>query len=185
MAEGRGGELGEDKGWRPTSFLGWGISYISVWYIRAQWRRVDLLQGWRQMISRSEQVQGQKTVMGSDDYQAGRPWSQWNGPYLDSAMCRCWNVALSTFFSLFFLGLHPWHREVPRLGVQSELHLPAYVTSTAMPDPSDICDLWHSFGIAGSLTHWARPGIEPASSPTLCRVLNPLEPQRELPLLTF
>ena len=29
-------------------------------------------------------------------------------------------------------------------------------------------------GHTGSLTHWARPGIEPASSRTLCWVLNPL-----------
>ena len=34
----------------------------------------------------------------------------------------------------FFLALHPRHMEVPRLGVQSELQLPAYATATAMPD---------------------------------------------------
>ena len=34
--------------------------------------------------------------------------------------------------------------EVPRLGVQSELQLPAYARATAMPDPSHICDLHHS-----------------------------------------
>ena len=38
------------------------------------------------------------------------------------------------FFFFFFLGLHLWHTEVPRLGVKSELQLPAYVTATAMPD---------------------------------------------------
>ena len=38
---------------------------------------------------------------------------------------------------------------VPRLGVESELHLPAYTTATAMPDPSRICDLHHS-----SWQHW-------------------------------
>ena len=31
--------------------------------------------------------------------------------------------------------------EVPRLGVQSELQLPAYTTATAMQDPSRLCDL--------------------------------------------
>ena len=31
--------------------------------------------------------------------------------------------------------------EVPRLGVESELQLPAYATVTAMPDPSHIYDL--------------------------------------------
>ena len=34
--------------------------------------------------------------------------------------------------------------EVPRLGVELELQLPAYATATAMPDPSHICDLHHS-----------------------------------------
>ena len=31
--------------------------------------------------------------------------------------------------------------EVPRLGVKSELQLPAYARATAMPDPSCVCDL--------------------------------------------
>ena len=34
--------------------------------------------------------------------------------------------------------------EIPRLGVESELQLPAYVTATAMQDPSLVCDLHHS-----------------------------------------
>ena len=34
--------------------------------------------------------------------------------------------------------------EVPRLGVKSDLQLPAYVTATAMPDLSPICDLHYS-----------------------------------------
>ena len=35
------------------------------------------------------------------------------------------------FFFFFFLGPYPRHMEVPRLGVQSELQLPAYATATA------------------------------------------------------
>ena len=51
-------------------------------------------------------------------------------------------------------GLDPIrHMEVPRLGVESELQLPAYATATAMPDLSYICDLHHSSCNAGSLTH--------------------------------
>jgi len=64
-----------------------------------------------------------------------------------------WILFLFFNFFLFFgfLGPHPWHMEVPRLGVGSELHLPAYTTTTsntrseplsvtytqlmAMPDP--------------------------------------------------
>ena len=40
-----------------------------------------------------------------------------------------------------FLGPHPWHMEVPRLGVESELQLPAYATATATPDRSHIWEL--------------------------------------------
>ena len=35
-------------------------------------------------------------------------------------------------------------KEVPRLGIQTELQLPAYTTATAMPDPSRVCDLHYS-----------------------------------------
>ena len=34
--------------------------------------------------------------------------------------------------------------EVPRLGVESDLQLPAYATATATPDLSRICDPHHS-----------------------------------------
>ena len=34
--------------------------------------------------------------------------------------------------------------EVPRLGVQLEPQLPAFVTATAISDPSRICNLHHS-----------------------------------------
>ena len=47
------------------------------------------------------------------------------------------------FLFLYFLGPHPWHMEVPRLGVKSELKLPAYTTATATRDLSCICDLHH------------------------------------------
>ena len=48
------------------------------------------------------------------------------------------------FFCLFFcfLGPHSQHVEAPRLGVKSELQVPAYTTAT--PDPSHVCDLHHS-----------------------------------------
>ena len=49
-------------------------------------------------------------------------------------------------YSLFFcfLGSHPWHKEVPRLGAELELQLLAYTTAREAPDPSLICDLHHS-----------------------------------------
>ena len=46
--------------------------------------------------------------------------------------------------SFVFLGPYLWLMKVPRLGVESELQLPAYTTGTAMPDPSHIYNLHHS-----------------------------------------
>ena len=53
---------------------------------------------------------------------------------------------MELFFSFLFvfLGPHPWHMEVPRLGIQSKLKPLAYATTTAMRDPSHVCDLYHS-----------------------------------------
>ena len=48
------------------------------------------------------------------------------------------------FFIYFvFLGPHPQHMEVPRLGVELELLLPACATATAS---SCVCDLHQSSG---------------------------------------
>ena len=49
----------------------------------------------------------------------------------------------------FFLGLNPWHMEVPRLGAELELQLSAYTTATATREPRHIFDLHH-----GSWQHW-------------------------------
>ena len=48
------------------------------------------------------------------------------------------------FIYFWFLGLHPRHMEVPRLGVPSELQLPDYTTATATWDLSLVCDVHHS-----------------------------------------
>ena len=56
---------------------------------------------------------------------------------------------MNLFFFFCFLGLHLWHMEVPRLGVELELQLPAYSTATAKPDPSHVFNLHHS-----SWQHW-------------------------------
>ena len=53
------------------------------------------------------------------------------------------------------LGPHLWHKEVPRLGVQSELQFLAYTTATAMPALSHICNLHHS--------SWQRQILNPLS----------------------
>ena len=45
--------------------------------------------------------------------------------------------------SFVFLGPYPQHMEVPRLGVELELQLPAYTIATATPDQSHVCGLNH------------------------------------------
>ena len=60
-------------------------------------------------------------------------------------------------FIFAFLGLHPGHMEVPRLGVELQLQLQlqplAYATATAIPDLSRICSLHHGHSNTRSLTH--------------------------------
>jgi len=53
-------------------------------------------------------------------------------------------IRFSVSFLLFFLGTRLQHMEIPRLGIELELQLPAYTTATATRDPSRICDLHHS-----------------------------------------
>ena len=62
---------------------------------------------------------------------------------------------LFSFFLFCFLGLHLRHMEVPRLGGDSELQLPASATASERPDPSHICDLHHS--------SWQRQFLHPLS----------------------
>ena len=47
-------------------------------------------------------------------------------------------------YLFYFLGPHLQHMEAPRLGVESELQLPAYTTATATQNPVCVCDLHHS-----------------------------------------
>ena len=64
--------------------------------------------------------------------------------------CEVTTVTNSYFFKqncnffLFLFMVILWHVEVPGLGVESELQLPAYATATALLDPSCICNLYHS-----------------------------------------
>ena len=56
-------------------------------------------------------------------------------------------VFLAIFLCLFWgvgWGAHQWHMELPRLGVELELQLPANGTAIKMQDPSLVCDLHHS-----------------------------------------
>jgi len=78
-----------------------------------------------------------------------------------------WGFCLFVFV---FLEPHPQHVEVPRLGVESELQLPA--TATAMPDPSHVFDLQHSSRQYQILNPCARPGIKLSSSGILVRFIT-------------
>ena len=105
-----------------------------------------------------------------------------------SSHCQCcWTIVgtytflifiLYIFLSFGFSGPYPWHMEVPRLGVESELQLPVYTTDTATWDLNHVCNLHHStwqHGIlnplskasdqihvlmdtGGFLNHWATTG---------------------------
>ena len=67
-------------------------------------------------------------------------WCMWS----DSSFVFCFVFVFVFVFVFFcFLWLHLWHTEVPRLGVESELQLPAYTTATATQELSCICDLQH------------------------------------------
>ena len=89
-------------------------------------------------------------------------------------------------FILSFLGLYLQHTEVPRLGVNLELQLPTSTTATAMPDPSHICDLHHSFW-----QPWILNPLSEARDWTYILMDGYLvgfvtaEPQRELPVFCF
>ena len=74
--------------------------------------------------------------------------------------CILFFLVLVNFFSFFFVGPHPWHMEVSRLGVELELQLPSFAPATATGDPSHVCSLHHSS--------------------KQCHILNPLSQVRDL-----
>ena len=82
------------------------------------------------------------------------------------------------FFFFCFLGPYPQHVEVPRLGVESDLQLPAS-HATATQDSSCDCDLHCSAWQRSILNHWVRPGISPLPSWLLVGFVT-TEPQWEL-----
>lgn len=61
-----------------------------------------------------------------------------------STFMRANSLQTPLYLFICFLGPHPRHMEVPRLGAESELWLPAYTAATATQDPSLVCDLHHS-----------------------------------------
>ena len=51
---------------------------------------------------------------------------------------------LGFFLFVCFFRAHLQHMEVPRLGVKSEIQLPAYTTATATQNLNHVCHLYHS-----------------------------------------
>ena len=58
------------------------------------------------------------------------------------SVCLLFPFSVLSCFVLF-LGLHPWHMQIPRLGVELELQMLAYTTATATRVPSHVCNLHH------------------------------------------
>ena len=101
---------------------------------------------------------------------------------------KTYSQTFSFFFFFVLLGLHWWHVEVPRVGAESELQLPAYTTTTAIPDLSCIsdlhCNLWQRpiHYPLREAREWTRIPVDTS------QVLNPLSwvrTQREPPLHWF
>ena len=82
---------------------------------------------------------------------------------MDTRWIRFYCATTGTPFYFVFRA-QPWHMEVPGLGVESKLQLPAYSTATAAYTTAS--------SNARSLTHQARLGIKPASSWILIGFLN-------------
>ena len=87
-------------------------------------------------------------------------------------------------FFLVFLWPHPWHLEVPRLG----LNRSCSCWPTPQPQQRRIQATSMTYTTAhsstGSLTHWTGPGIKPASSWMLVWFVT-TKPQQELLSLPF
>ena len=90
------------------------------------------------------------------------------------------------FFSFFvFLGLHQWHMETPKLGVNLEMQLLAHATATAMPDLRRICELCYRLRQGQILNPLSEARdqtlilLEPMSGSQL------IEPQQELSHIPF
>ena len=71
-------------------------------------------------------------------------------------------IYLFIYLLTYLLRQHPWHMEVPRLGVELDPQLSAYTTATVMPDLSCVCDLHYT-----SLQCWILNPLSKARDQTL------------------
>ena len=89
------------------------------------------------------------------------------------------------YMSIFSLGPHLHRMEVPRLGVESELQLPAYTTARATPDLSRICDPCRSLCQRQILNPPSEAGDQTGILTDTLSGSSPTETQWELPCLYF
>ena len=107
--------------------------------------------------------------------------SYWHLKNIESSSPLRWNmlpivlIFFTFFFFFVFLGLHPWHMEVPTLVAKLELYL--LEQKHRIRAMSVTYTIAHSN--AGCLTHRARPGIEFMSSWMLVRFVS-TEPRQDL-----
>ena len=71
-------------------------------------------------------------------------WKKWDCLKNHLGFFLVWFGFFVCLFCFCFLGPQLWHMEVLRLGIKSELKLPAYATATATLDPSRVCNPHHS-----------------------------------------
>ena len=85
-------------------------------------------------------------------------------------------VIFFLFFFCFFLGPHPWHKEVPRIGVELDYSCWPMPQSRQGQNQaaSATCTTAHI-----NWSHWERPGIKPTSSWILIGFVS-AEPEGEL-----
>ena len=104
-------------------------------------------------------------------------WSHLLPPSLPSFLVF---LFLFLFGPFVFWGPQSRNMEVPRLGVESELHC----RPTPQPQQRELraasVTYTTAHGNAGFLTHWGRPGIEPETSQFLVGFIS-AAPQQELP----
>ena len=99
-----------------------------------------------------------------------------------------WTVTMiifSFFFFFWFLGPYLWYMEVPKLRVELELKLPAYITATTIWNLSHVCVLHPS--------SWQHQMLDPMSEARdqtrilrdISRVPNPLSHNRNSLIFFF
>lgn len=137
----KGDRLGGGEGWAgvlgwicyKTGLWSWLYNYNKIHWVLKKRERKREIQRERSRVSLLLQVLACLQAISST-------WL-WN--FLQQRVrSQCLKQSKAHRFNFFFLGPYPQHMAVPRLGVESELQLPAY--TTAIWGPSCICDL-HQF----------------------------------------